>query len=237
MKRSLTFLSLSLLCALSCSCAGQKSYAGTYVFQMGKEKSTHFAVSMQLFDEPRYSSNSESSELIEKGKSFHLLFNAEMVSGSSDIMSTLLALFPDGINLDGYYRVGKEVDKGKNQLALGFILSEVGGTEVQNLIDMDVSSDAIERFVYSEITSTAIDLSIPVSWNDLMFQLYWYGYDFYLENKGTSEQKTSYREIEHHEVGTHPTAEDVAKIKENYLADHETDYRDFHTITLGLTKQ
>ena len=58
-----------------------------------------------------------------------------------------------------------------------------------------------------------VNFYIPVSVTDLGFQLYWYL-------------------IEGKPVGTHPTAEDVERIKQE-----KPNFRDFHVLQLGLTKQ
>ncbi len=85
---------------------------------------------------------------------------------------------------------------------------------------------------------------MPVGEVDALYQLYWYGIDFaYSDEEGIYMQDSPHGA---HEVGTHPTAEDVAKINETYGAAHQViaekfeidieTYRDYYTLAMGLNK-
>ena len=237
MKRPLFLLAFPLLGMALTACSANQSYAGLYTFQMGKTSSTHFGISMLLEDTAYITSASSGEEPVEKGKEFTLKFDATMADGSDGVMSELAKLFPDGINLDGYYRIGDPVEKG-NILSIGFALTDLLTPEViESAIGMSLELDVVEHFIYSEINSTTITLKIPVSMPDLQFQLYWYGFDIYFTDKGTDSEEAHIREVENHPAGSHPTKEEIAEINKTYETDHKSTYRDYHTITLGLTKQ
>ena len=92
----------------------------------------------------------------------------------------------------------------------------------------------------------SVSVTVPVSLTDLMFQLYWYGHDLFdiLEEYPVKE----------HELGTHPTKEEVEEINKTYnspdrLIKHcdldalikykvlkEVAYRDFNQLTMSLKK-
>ena len=86
------------------------------------------------------------------------------------------------------------------------------------------------KFVYSTISKTTLTFNIPVGFDDLTFQLYWYGLDL--------ANPTSENPPDEHPAGTHPTATDVELINETYPASHDgKKFRDYHTLSLALTKK
>lgn len=94
----------------------------------------------------------------------------------------------------------------------------------------NVTPEQTAKFVYTTINASTLTFNIPVSLNDLQFQLYWYGLD--LSNLDAT--------IDAHDVGTHPTQEDIKKINEElkYADNHDgKSFRDYHTLSLGLTKK
>ncbi|MCQ2742666.1 MAG: hypothetical protein MJ239_05145, partial [Bacilli bacterium] len=87
-----------------------------------------------------------------------------------------------------------------------------------------------------------INVCIPVSLNDLAFQLYWYGYRIDIQNIFESEVPVEeLPQDQHHQIGTHPNTEDIKAIRETEIAKGLSvnmfeEYRDYHTLTMGLRK-
>ena len=225
-KILLPLLSVPLLLA---SCQGQ-GYVGTYSFMMGKSKGSHMGATMVLTKEEMKDSDGEVL-----GKKFTMSLDANLGSAITDDseneMASLYTIIGDGLDVDGFYNIGKTIEKEKKQLKIGFnltALEEVIGT------GFVIESEDLEKIFYSEIDSKCIYLYIPVSLDDLLFQLYWYGIDFYYD----SSDEMHLRITEGKETGTHPTKEEVDEINKTYPAEHKNSkYRDFHTLSLSLTKE
>lgn len=218
-KKLITLLGMIPLVLSSCS--SDKPY-GQYSFQMGKAKDTHIAVVLDL------KKDNYDDENIEKGQKFELSLDL-MTSDVDDAYSQVLKeLSP----VTGYYSVDKKV-KVYNEPRLNIGLNFLGEYELPTKI-----TDLI--FVAS-INKNIVNFYLPVSIDDLMFQLYWYGYDL-SSTKWNSEEVTDddfYLAPEgKHPIGTHPTADDIATINAHYITDHDGKaYRDFHVLKLGLTKK
>lgn len=93
-----------------------------------------------------------------------------------------------------------------------------------------IPTEITARFVYTTISSTTLTFNLPVSLLDLQFQLYWYGLDLYDISARPAE----------HEVGTHPTKEEIDYINNElgYASAHDdTAFRDYHTLSLALSKK
>ena len=154
--------------------------------------------------------------------------SASVASSSSkepkNLEDTIYELLAEGLTLDGYYTIVNVPDKEFDQLRIGFFLddlSEITGETIE------LEPEVIEMIVYSEITPKNITLKIPVSIPDVMYQLYWYGFDLY-----------NFTEVEAHDRNTHPTKEDIDKINETYPSTHGGSvYRDYYTLSLGLSKK
>ena len=218
------FTLLGIIPFLLCSC-GKDAYLGSYTFQMGKNSDTHMMINMVLKD---IGVKNDAGELL--GKGFTITGEATFSDASSEeSQSPIFDLLKDGLTLNGYYNIGDPLKDGSNILSIGFALDDI---ESETGIAFPISSETVEKFVYSEISKKSINIHAPVSIDDLMLQLYWYGLDFYYDG---DEQKT--RDVESHPAGTHPTEADIAAINETYPADHkDAKYRDFHTLTLPLLK-
>ena len=94
----------------------------------------------------------------------------------------------------------------------------------------DITPQQTAKFVYSTISKTTLVFNIPVSMDDLFYQLYWYGLDL----------NDIEAEITAHPAGSHPTAEDIRYINEelHYSETHDDKtFRDYHTLSLSLTKK
>lgn len=209
---------------ISCS---KDPYAGNYVFQMGKNKDTHLAVALALTKEQYEPSNPD------KGKKFELEFDM-LTSEVDDTFSTLIKeLTP----LRGYYRVDKNQKVyDETRLCIGLNVLE----------DYEIPEEVAEMVFVASITANFVNFYLPVSVKDLKYQLYWYGYDFSIdkvleemlsESEETDIEPTASPDGQH-DLGSHPTKEDVAKINEHYKDSHNgEEFRDFHVLKLGLTKK
>ena len=113
-----------------------------------------------------------------------------------------------------------------------------------------IPSDFIDDVLIATYKGETIDVTVPVSLNDLMFQLYWYGFDIF--------DPTEEYPLEKHEKGTHPTEEDIKKINETFNSDERLlkhydldalvkykaalvpapvlEYRDFNQLTMTLSR-
>ena len=211
---------------ISCS---KDPYAGTYVFQMGKNKDTHLAVSLELTKEQYELSNPD------KGKKFELEF--DMLT--SEVDDTFSSLIQQLTPLHGYYRVDKNQKVyDETRLCIGLNILE----------EYELPEEAAEMFFVASITSNFVNFYLPVSIKDLKYQLYWYGYDFSLDNfledmfseseEGSEGPEPSESPDGQHDLGTHPTKEQIDKINEHYKDTHNgEEFRDFHVLKLGLTKK
>lgn len=254
LRHIIPFTLLSILSITSCS---KQTYVGSYSFQMGKDKGVHMNATMTLTDEA-YDAKREGA----KKFAFTVDINKEDGSDATDdlsikdILGAVYELLGDGNQLLGYYKVEESIEKGKNRLSLGLEVDkekiieaikeeaeERGETpEIPEDIP-DIPDTLVESLMYSTIDSKGVYLTIPVSLNDIILQLYWYGFDIYFS---TLEVHFDYLpEAQCHARGTHPTADDIAAINNDpaYKEHHEGSmifttypFRDFHTLTIGLLK-
>ena len=181
-----TCLTLALLPLALCSCT-KSGYLGVYSFQMGKNSGAHAIASMTL------TSDDYLMEGDIVGKKMTLYGEVKASGGNSSASSstesststseesttysdTLTAMLAKGISINGYYHIAKDLEGGKREFKIGFDLATLlkGVTEDP----MPIDSEIIEKFIYSEIDDKKIYLHIPVSFEDLELQLYWYGMDF-----------------------------------------------------------
>ena len=222
-KKTLSFFGLLPLLV---SCAGN-SYYGEYSFQMGKSKDTHIAVTLELTKEKYTSTDGE-----EKGEKFSLGFDmmtSDVDDGFSELLKELTPLI-------GYYKVDKKT-KVNDEASLKIGINLLGEYEVPQTI-----TDAI--FVAS-ISSTAVNFYLPVSLEDLRYQLYWFGYDLSGDNiaaaiSGDEDIKDPIvlPDDQHHPLDVHPTKADIDKINETYPDSHDGElFRDYHVLKLGLLKK
>ena len=246
-KLKLVSLLVPLMALTSC---GKDPYVGVYSFQMGKEKSTHFSFVMDLTNEDF----SVPGQTGAKVKKFTLTVDIDTGAkdgGKEDDTATgILDLF-NGKAIPGYYSVGGPTEKDRNRLNLGLSVDEVTKIffdEVEDLIPVEDIGDIInidyamtEKIIFSEIDNKSLYLTVPVSINDFLFQLYWYGYDFQFDIPNDRFEMVK-NPSGGHEAGTHPTKEEIDEINKTFPDNHVEDeytkitYRDFHALTLGLKK-
>ena len=233
---------LLLLMPLALSACGGNSPLGTYSFQMGKQHGAHMTASitlkdddvvqegvklgkaMTLFVEANMGSKSASSD--ESSPSSSSSEQSSAMSSSIDLNGLLLSLLYEGVSIPGYYEIVSVPGQSQDRLNIGFTLDQL-----KELTGEDFSLDhtIIEKIVYSEYDGKHITLIIPVSFTDVIYQLYWYGFDLYDPLDDT---------IPEHDLNTHPTDDDISLINQTYPTKHDgAVYRDFHCISLGLTKE
>lgn len=257
-KKSALFISLVPL-LVSC---GTNSIAGRYGFQMGKEKGTHFGLFVTLTD--KYTTIESEPEKTNFYKLCELSGTISSSDGSSamanivTIIGTILGQEGDMFTVPAYYyKSGKVTKTGEEEIKIGidfsFIKNIFDTSETEEPSDItfpELKPEMIEKLIYTTYNGNVLTLNIPVSQNDILYQLYWYGIDLaYNEEQGLYTTESSYGV---HEIGTHPTAEDVTKINETYKDDHAqvaelfatldfdisfNSYRDYHTLGMGLLKQ
>lgn len=233
-------------CMMSCS---SSKYLGTYSFQMGKDKGTHLAAVMTLTGEEVLNPASPNKEVL--GNKF--TFTADLQTGGDSSMANEIIdiiyqiLGGEGKDcIEGYYRIGDPIKDKQRLMRVGFVIDseiiqaivELAKTAGYELPDgFSLSPDFIENIFYSSIDTKSIYMTIPVSMNDLMFQIYWYGYDIYVDDTIHIDHLP---ETQRHYLGSHPTTEEVAYINADptYKAHHpETTFKDYHTLTVSLLKE
>ena len=266
MKKRNALLISTVLAALSLTSCGDKSYYGTYQFQMGKKTDAHIGIYMDL--------TGDNIEVELDGEKTNMeKFNLQLSipeqttpedSGSASLVGGLLTFFQDG--LYGGYKIQYIEEKDENHLTLVPVidlnkLMEVvqgeGGEEESSSSqesssyeEFVIPSDFIDDVLIATYKGETIDVTVPVSLNDLMFQLYWYGFDIF--------DPTEEYPLEKHEKGTHPTEEDIKKINETFNSDERLlkhydldalvkykaalvpapvlEYRDFNQLTMTLSR-
>ena len=218
-KKPLLLLSII---PLLCSCSREK-YAGEYVFQLGKSKDTHMNVSLSL------SKEIFNTEKPEEGKKFEL--KIESSSSAAEADDDMMGILADLGPISGHYRVDPKVKiYDATRLYLGLVV----------LGEYDIPQEITELLFVANIDKTTVNFYLPVSLNDLALQLYWYGYDLETDKLFDEDSDGDHLSTKEgaHEVGTHPTQDDIDRINTHYPTDHDGAlFRDYHVLQLGLTKQ
>ena len=253
--------SILLVSALSLlTGCGTKTMAGTYGFQMGKEKGTHFGFFLTLTDD---ASTIEGVKEGSKKCEFSFSLGAKEGQGSDSIISVIAMIAEmleeqgQKITVEAYYYQGDKVSKdGEQEIKLGFDLTAI--KDLYNSIAEDpdapdlppfpeITADHVEKIVYTTYGANKVNMYIPVGIEDLLYQLYWYGIDVNINDQERIVFNQS--PCGTHEPGTHPTAEDVTAINETYeyvnahkdfyakMEIPNKPYRDYYTLDLGLIKQ
>ena len=249
-KISLLFIaSLSLL-----SSCKQKSIAGTYGFQMGKENGTHFGFYITLTDE--YTTLESQPEVTDKYKKCEFSFSME--TGDSESGSSIITLIGTMLKQEGqdvikvpayYYQSGKKINDIEEELKVGidfaFLKDIYDDVDTTDLSFPTLQPDTIEKLIYTTYGDNKVTMYIPVGEIDAIYQLYWYGVDVtYTSGDGI---KIGESPDGVHDVGTHPTQEEVAAINEHFGTNHAdlssiiglslSTYRDYHTLAMGMVKR
>ena len=250
-----------MLLPLMLSSCGKNIFIGTYSFQLGRDSGTHFGV-FATTTQKAYTYTDDSEQTISLDGSYVMELRLNL--GGASLGGFFDSLNINDVTLRTYYSVGKSLggDKG-NVLNFGFNIKEVIETifpaesdpdEPSGIVGVvrdgenpdegeddpvspipddyfDITPEQTAKFVYSTISKTTMVFNIPVSIEDLKYQLYWYGLDLTnLDAEGLVE----------HEVGSHPLEKDVEYINTvlDYPGSHDgKSFRDYHTLSLALTKK
>ena len=271
------FLVIPLLFSIS-ACSGKETAAGTYSFQLGKEDGSRAAIHITLSDDLAEDVEVEGYE----PKKFSIQFElgASSQGGVLGILShldTIVAYIEahgfdlDAIeklveqieeeakkrggqeipvNFDGYYYLVDSVNqKGKEESRL------MMGINFNFLTTVDVPPEIVEKVIYAVYKGDSIDVVIPVSITDLLYQIYWYGYriaslESLLKPVDLSKEVSF---LHHNPIGFHPSDEEINDIKvyqnqreEKYEAGELDSYEagefiynsyyGYNTLTMGLLK-
>ncbi len=218
-------LPLTLLFPLLTAC-GAADYSGKYIFQLGKDKETHIGIYLEL-------TNTLFSETEpDKGNKYTLQID---MTTDGESQSSILSMLND-FTVEGYYSIkDKRHIRGDTVLSIG----------IDFLGDIEIPAELTTYIFAATINQKQVNFIVPVSIEDLNYQLYWYGFDITMEKIGEAtaagddidmSKIINYDAI--HAVGSHPTQEQVDKINETYPDTHEgKKFRDYHTLSMGLLKQ
>lgn len=267
------FLVIPMLFSLA-SCSGEKSAVGTYSFQLGSNTGTHAGIHLLLTDDAveatgrddakRFTLNFDLGAGANSGifgivTHLHDIIDyidthsVEEIPDSIDDIIDIISKKTEGepeasTEVNGYYyfKQGKNaLGKDETRLMLGFDIDNIPFFEGESI---DIPPEIVEMILYATYDNDTVNIIVPVSIEDLLFQIYWYGYRIDgLRAPVHLHDENKY--IVDHEVGTHPTADDVTTIQE-YQKDRETkhpddygefefiysNYHDYHTLTMGLAK-
>ncbi len=248
------------LVSLMCACQGS-SIAGKYGFQLGKEKGTHFGLFLNLSNED-YSDNPDLVDYKKMVVSFSVSFPQGEGEEMMEEMSSILDLFKDeegNFAVSGYYKLTDEYNKlRERRLSLGFgftyllqkfvesyeeMTGEEMSEEAKNVLNVLDNNDLIESVIYATYSKGAINAYIPVSMDDVYYQLYWYGYDVQitLPEHEDDNYSIAIQETEKHELGSAPTQDEVKEINDTFYGEHVgmmfTSYRAFNDLKLTLNKK
>ena len=243
-----------MLLPLALSSCGENKFLGTYSFQLGRDSGTHFGVYATTTNKD-YKYVDEGGETIPLTGS--KVMNLRLNLGGASLGGFFDSLNIQDVTLKTYYSIGKKLGNEQgNVFRFGFNIKDIidelfpkedpepsgllrdgdapSGDEDEGDEDIPIPEDwenidpaTTSKFVYSTISKTTLTFNIPVSLDDLTFQLYWYGYDL-----------ATLEDVTEHPVGTHPTAAEVEEINQTYPTTHDNkNFRDYHTLSLALTKK
>ena len=213
----------------------KSTYAGIYSFQLGKTSGSHIGIFLHL-DKEYY--NAEKPEL---GQGYSL--EVDLGSMDKEVVTDNLetSLEEDVANdldlkdfvVNGYYTIGEKQKEGGKKLNLNVTSVGRDNDDDGKKEEAAFPSELMDKFLYATISSESVEINIPVSLEDLAFQLYWYGYDINILDFSFDILPDD----QHHEIGTHPTKDDVENINKTYKDSHLISYRDFYNLKMGLNKK
>lgn len=256
MKKS-KFVVLPLLASFLAGCSNS-SIVGNYVFQLGKTTGTHYGIYLNLTDEVL--KDEATQELLGKKMDFDFALSgingnpdpaklAEYEAAKTVGEITLFALdtiaeesdIPEqaeigNFSFSGYYVHNPELVEKDDE---GNVIVPIGITSLKIELDdgsvlfedkLGITPDILDKVIYNTWSGSTFTLVAPVSFDDALLQLYWYGIDF---DFTTFE----FKESEPHQVGTSPTKDDINRINQTYPDTHlGRKFRAFHKVHMGLSK-
>lgn len=268
MKLKKIILLTPMLISLAACNEGETSYAGTYSFQLGSDTGTHAGIHLKLTDEAvpdmEFAAKKFSIEFdVSGGKGAGILgslgnineilkaLNSDekvdlddlekIYEGAKDTASDIINdNDEEPIVINGYYYTLPE--EKETRLMMGISFDDFG---------INIDDNLVEKVMYATITSDVVNVVIPVSIKDFLYQLYWYGYrvagiDSLFEPVYLPDENPFMHE---NSIGSHPTEKDVEEIQKYQKKREEdkpdgyelgemiyNDYFNYHTLTMGLAK-
>ena len=185
-------LGASLPLLLSCT---PSNIAGTYTFQLGKETGTHFGIYLTLTNE-QYGTPEENLKQFDLAASISSSQEGSFIPADLEEALEVIKKEDGRYHIPGYYQVTGEVTpKGETRLIMGLdidviidyvkqiykALMEKDLDIPQETIDLIKNSKVIDKIVYSSYKDDYVYCYVPVSFADIYYQLYWYGYDLQIK--------------------------------------------------------
>lgn len=234
--RKLLVLLLFPLVMFSC---GADKYYGYYMFQLGEEKGEHFGFHITL---TKKKSHDEGAKEDSKEFKFGMKATESFLPPEPEIpeeadpeeyVEFLKELFlyvvvsylnteNDGPGITGYYNIGKKDigDKGRT-LDLNVVLPIDPEDSIPNL------ENALKKLLISYVDGKNVTAVLPVSLDDVFYQLAWHGYFFSVDLTGEGEIEDAIRivDLTHPYPVDHPEiyVELPGKQGEGRLDTHPTD--------------
>ena len=191
MKRRISLLLASVPLLLS-SCSGGFSPYGTYEFRLGKTDGSHLAITVDLSNEDYEAKQGTKKMLLgfDLGSEFSI---AKMIDGYeekyplfADILERLKDTVKDIKEIEFYYSILDIETKTGKRVAIGsdFLTKIIKDTfpEIAEQIEEYLGSDALDlkpeilRYLFTAyINSKTFTFQLPVSQDEIMMQLAWYG--------------------------------------------------------------
>lgn len=221
---------LTLLATIGlASCNTNGDISGIYSFSMGKPESAHIGVYVNL--------TNEAYQSVENAKKFTLSFDYS--GNDSDEINDLIETFHEILGLEseealaGYYYKTNYTSKDGTRIALG---TDILDTLLGGSFNASISSEIIEQAVTAYIDGNKLTIRVPVSGEDLLHQLTWYGC---LININASEPEDMIKVLSNEKlpgekdagarIGTRPLVDDYQKIDQ--VSDMNTNFEEEFSTT------
>lgn len=185
-------LGATLPLLLSCSTT---NIAGTYSFQLGKETGTHFGIYLTLTNN-QYGTPEENLKQFDLAASISSSQKGSFIPADIEEALEVIKKEDGRYHIPGYYQATGEVTpRGEARLIMGLdidtvvdyvkqiykALTEQDLDIPQSTIDLIKNSKIIDKIVYSTHKDDYVYCYVPVSFADIYYQLYWYGYDLQIK--------------------------------------------------------
>ena len=186
--KHLSLLGATLPLLLSCT---PGDITGTYTFQLGKDTGTHFGIYLTLTNE-RYTKSEEDLKQFDLAASVSFTQEGSFIPENIEKALEVIKKEDGRYHLPGYYQLTNEVtSKGETRLRIGldidtiveytkeiyYVLTQEELNIPQETIDLIKNNKIIDKIVYASYKDDYVYAYVPVSFADIYYQLYWYGYD------------------------------------------------------------
>lgn len=252
---------------LSCS---TNDIAGTYYFQLGKDNGTHFGVYLNLYN--TYFSEADQTKNFDMSASFSFGENDPFDEKTWEALEVIKG--EDGrYHIPGYYKLtdqkspngetilqfGLDIDTVWEDVAEVFEAYTGEDWPVEDKYKEDIkNSKIIDKIIYATYKDNMVYAYVPVSFEDLYYQLYWFGYDLQIKIDISEDVPFEIKVVElpeekHHSFGTKATVDEITEINKTFEAEHQdvyifdpssptlfknvTSYRNCNSVQMGLMKK